>query len=321
MHPTMLDFLRRMEAADKMESARSYAKALRQYSVWLESRSLDPLKVTAENLTAFQVHLSEYKKEDGEPLAPTTQRTRMAEVLGYYRFLERRGLIVGNPARKIRLSKMSIRSTPKDYLELQEATALVQTQAKRILEHSEGSYLRAIENRNLVMVCIALATGRRSSSLCSLKTEWLDTRRNELRIEREKGVVGRVLPVAGWAIDVSKMYLKESRPRLLVGRLDEDWLFPGNRNQHVAPVSFAAGLQRLFKQTVEENPDLEDLAEKRISPHCLRVSFATLLFTNGCNIRSVNELMLHRKLSTTARYTPIPLDDLRRVCRRAHPRA
>jgi site-specific recombinase XerD len=63
-----------------------------------------------------------------------------------------------------------------------------------------------------------------------------------------------------------------------------------------------------------------ELPGKRITWHSLRVSFATLLFANGCDIRSVNELLLHRLLSTTAQYTPIPVDDLRQVCRMAHPR-
>jgi integrase/recombinase XerD len=72
---------------------------------------------------------------------------------------------------------------------------------------------------------------------------------------------------------------------------------------------------------VAENPDLQELPGKHITWQSLRVSFATLLFANGCAIRSVNELMLHRSLSSTARYTPIPVEDLRQVCRTAHPRA
>jgi integrase/recombinase XerC/integrase/recombinase XerD len=51
------------------------------------------------------------------------------------------------------------------------------------------------------------------------------------------------------------------------------------------------------------------------------VSFATLLFQGGANIRSINELMLHASLTTTGRYTPIPISDLRRVLLTAHPRA
>lgn len=60
-------------------------------------------------------------------------------------------------------------------------------------------------------------------------------------------------------------------------------------------------LRELLQQTISENPDLDELPAKRITWHSLRVSFATLLFSNGCDIRNVNELLLHRCLSTTAR--------------------
>jgi site-specific recombinase XerD len=66
---------------------------------------------------------------------------------------------------------------------------------------------------------------------------------------------------------------------------------------------------------------LTELPNKRISTHSLRVSFAKLMHDHGCNIRSLNELMLHRSLNTTAAYTPITVDDLRRAVLPCHPRA
>jgi integrase/recombinase XerD len=89
----------------------------------------------------------------------------------------------------------------------------------------------------------------------------------------------------------------------------------------VSGSSFCNILEITHQQTVRENPDLKELAEKHLTPHSLRVSFATLLFQGGCNIRSINELMDHKSLTTTACYTPLHIDDLRRACQRAHPRA
>jgi site-specific recombinase XerD len=130
-----------------------------------------------------------------------------------------------------------------------------------------------------------------------------------------------VLPVAGWAITVVASYLCDARPILARGH-DSPHLFlnlPGT-----GPITREAlrwMLEQLLARTLRENPDLTDLPGKHITWHSLRVSFATLLFSNGCDIRSVNELLLHRRLSTTARYTPIPVEDLRQVFRIAHPRA
>ncbi|MCK6472897.1 MAG: tyrosine-type recombinase/integrase, partial [Planctomycetes bacterium] len=99
-----------------------------------------------------------------------------------------------------------------------------------------------------------------------------------------------------------------------------DRLFVSKRNGSLSHQVNEA-LFALHAQTVAENPDLTELADKTLTPHGLRVTFAKLLFNGGCNLRSVNELMLHDRLSTTARYTPIHLEELRSTCRTAHPRA
>ena len=321
MHQTVLDFIRALEEQGRHGSVESYELALRLFDGWLERQGLDPLRATADHLRAYQRWLAdEYRKENGQPLLKSTQVTRLTPVLSYYRWMEQRGLILASPGRKIKLPRLPRRQTPKDFLDLQEATALVQTQARKVLACPEGSRKWAEEQRDLAIVCLALATGRRRESLLTLTVPDLDIQRRELRVEWEKGMAGRVLPVAKWAVDVCEIYLGAARKRLLEGREDKNWLFPGSMNERVAGESFRGMLKRLHRRAAEENPDLDGFGEKDLSPHCLRVSFATLLFRGGCNIRSINELMLHRSLSTTARYTPIPLEDLRRACRLAHPR-
>jgi site-specific recombinase XerD len=208
----------------------------------------------------------------------------------------------------------------KDHLTLQEATALIQTQAALAAER-RGPIRQAIEIRNLAILAIALATGRRVQGLVNLRMDQVDLERNELRVEHEKGHTGRVLPVADWAMATVRRYLTEARPVLVEGA-DVPWLFISQTGPDplcTRAVSFLLAIA--VQATIERNPDLTDLPHKRISTHSLRVSFATLLFQGGCNIRSINELMLHQTLSTTARYTPIPIADLRRVLLTTHPRA
>ena len=129
------------------------------------------------------------------------------------------------------------------------------------------------------------------------------------------------MPVADWTVNVCALYIREARPLLLRGRRDRGYLFPGSKRDTVSPCTFYGILKRLHGRAAEENADLENFGAKRLSPHGLRVTTATLLFRGGCDIRSINEILLHENLSTTARYTPIPQDDLRRAVRHAHPRA
>lgn len=239
---------------------------------------------------------------------------------GFYGWLVDRGHLVADPARHLGIRVVASRVVVTEHLTLQEATALIQTQASLLTARRPGSASYASDLRNLAALCLTLATGRRMGGVLGMTVAQVDLGRKEIRVEREKGHVGRVLPVAGWAMAVIALYLMEARPLLTRGH-DTPWLFVNLAGTGPADkMTLASMLKRLLVEVQRQNPDLTDLPGKRITWHSLRVSFATLLFQNGADIRSVNELLLHRDLSTTAKYTPVPVEDLRQVFRSAHPR-
>ncbi len=324
LHPTMTDFLKSLHREGRANTARTYTRGLQNLADWLAVHELDALKVTLENLEEFQRYLAEdYRAAEGkrQALARITQGTRLAAVKSFYAWLYRRGVTLMDPARKIKSPWVRRSNVCRDHLSQQEATAIVQTQAKVVAERATGSMRWAIELRNLAMLCLAIATGRRCTSLLTLKVEHLDFERNEVRVEWEKGKVGRVLPCVEWAMAAAQGYVQRARSVILAGRDDAGWLFVGEH----APTVFSAYLGRVLvrvqRRAAEENPDLEGLADKKLVAHSIRTTFATMLFLNGANIRFVNELLLHERMSTTAIYTPLELDDLRRALRTAHPRA
>ena len=322
LHPVMLDYLDGVFLRGRDRTAVTISEALSQYQIWLNQRQLDPLRVTGEQMESYQDFLmTTYRTARGQPLARSTVSMRITFIRGWYAWLLDRGHLVVDPSRHLGVRVPESRVVVKEYLTLQEATALVQTQAARVAACRQGTMGRVNELRTLAAVCLTLATGRRVSGVCGLTVAQVDLDRNELRVEREKGQIGRVLPVAAWAMEVVRWYLTEARSVLVRGH-DVPWLFvdlAGSAPAHRA--AFNTVLHRLVQATIAANPDLTDLPAKQISWHSLRVSFATLLFQNGCDIRSVNELLLHSCLSTTAKYTPVPVEDLRQVFRTAHPRA
>jgi len=322
LHPLMQDYCDSLILRNRERTAVSIAEALKLFLTWVEPQGLDPLRMTSAHLEAYQHHLvAVYRTAAGQPMARSTVAGRINSLKAWYRWLTDRDHLLVDPARGLGLRVPISRVVRTEHLTLQEAMALVQTQAARVTRCRVGTMGRVNEMRNLAAVCLALATGRRVGGICALTVAQVDCDRRELRVEAEKGQMGRVLPVAGWAIDTLRWYLAEARPVLTRGH-DVPWLFVNLRgdgpitDNHLWDI-----LHRLVQATIAANPDLTELPSKRISWHSLRVSFATLLFANGCDIRSVNELMLHRSLSTTAKYTPIPVEDLRQVFRTAHPRA
>jgi site-specific recombinase XerD len=313
-----LDYLR---ARGRARSCGDVALVLNQYVGFLARRSRTPATATTEDAEAYRALLTTPAATiAGTILAVTTQATRLGIVRSFHRFLKRRGLAMANPAAALQLPRLDQRRVRKDFLTLQEAQAMLTTAAADIDALPHGSKTWATAMRDLAMLALAIATARRSAGLCHLLVSDLHVEQQGLRVSREKGFAGRVLPVVPWAVAVVQAYRDTARP-VLLGSRTSPWLFVGQRAERIGQRTWDAIVRRVHHDTVAACPDLTDLPGKIVSTHSLRVTTARLLFLGGCPIRVINELLLHRRLSTTAAYTPLNLDELRRAMVAAHPRA
>ncbi|MBA2480022.1 MAG: tyrosine-type recombinase/integrase [Planctomycetes bacterium] len=317
-------FLDALRANGKDSTARTYGDYLRSFERWLVLTRGDLMHATTDQLAGYQLWLAkDHSPRLNATRSRSTQGTAVIVVKSLYKWLRKRGFLVHDPAAALvpprGPTSLTVR---KDHLTLQEATALIQTQAAMIQECDPERFPgnHALQIRNLALLSLALATGRRVHGLVGLRLEDVDLERDEIRVVREKGRTGRVLPVARWAMATVQRYVSEVRSTMLDGR-ESPWLFVSHYADVLCTRAVGYVLKVAVTETIHRNPDLVELRDKRISTHSLRVSFATLLFQGGANIRSINELMLHASLTTTGRYTPIPISDLRRVLLAAHPRA
>jgi integrase/recombinase XerD len=132
-----------------------------------------------------------------------------------------------------------------------------------------------------------------------------------LRIEHGKGNTKRVVPLTQSAIAALKLYLEEAR----------------------AMFAQEAGQVRLFVSTRSGGPlDDDDIVRivakaanragirKHVTPHTLRHTCATHLLKGRADIRQIQKLLGHRRLSSTEVYTRVELSDLHEVIARCHPR-
>ncbi len=321
LHSTITAFLDHLRLAGRATTADSYGFHLAKVDQWLRARGLTPLTLTTDDLRAYQRHLAEDERgRGGRLLAKTTQSTRLAIIKSFGAWMQRRGERISDPADDLQLPRIPINPVRRDHLTIQEVTALLQTLAAEATRFPDGCHRWATAVRDLALLSLAIASGRRRTGMRDLTLAQLDLAKAEVRVEREKGMTGRVLPIAAWATVVLRTYVERSRP-VLCWQADNPFLFVGEDGPQLGTNTLAGIIERAHAATVAANLDLIDLADKHLTPHSLRVTFASLLFHGGANIRTINELMLHRQLGVTARYVPVDVDDLRRACATAHPRA
>lgn len=281
LHPVMESYLAYLILRGRRLTAESRRTCFRDFMPWLTANSIDPLRATSEQLQAYQRHLADtYRTVDGRQLCRASQQTRLCGVNAWYRWMEDRSRITVDPTRLLRLRVPRPPVVYYDPLTPHEATAVVRTQAGVITAEAHGSHRWAMEVRNLAMLSIALATGRWRSGIIKLRVEQVDG--------TKCATVGGVLPATSWAMDVVRIYLREARP-LLVADASVPWLFTHrSRTKPISSTAILYALRVIIERTVAANPDLEELACKRVRWQIFQVSTATPLFANGGHIPLIN---------------------------------
>jgi integrase/recombinase XerD len=130
------------------------------------------------------------------------------------------------------------------------------------------------------------ATGLRVSECCHLISDDIDSKRMVVRVQQGKGKKDRYVPLSPRLLDALRQYWKAAHPRT--------WLFEGA--QAGQPISRSA-VERWFAPACEKAG-----LSKPVTPHTLRHSFATHLLEAGTDLRTIQILLGHRSLGTTAIY-------------------
>lgn len=141
-----------------------------------------------------------------------------------------------------------------------------------------------IKHRTILTTCYA--SGLRISEAVSLKLTHIDSQRMVIRVEQGKGQKDRYTLLSPKLLEMFRNWWRVERP--------EEWLFPGGRpGTHIGKHTVEAACQKAHRLCGIPKP---------ITPHSLRHAFATHLLESGTDVRTIQLLMGHRGLSTTARY-------------------
>lgn len=234
----------------------------------------------------------------------TSIARKLASLRTFFQFLVREGVLETNPAKLVATPRIE-RKLPS-HLSMEDAVRFIETPD---LNTDLGKRDRAILE-------FLYATGVRVGELVGLNLTDIDFREKLVRVtgKRKKQ---RILPFGEPALQALMFYLNETRPIFLnncpPAERDENAVFLNYQGTRITTRSVGRMVDKYIKICAEINRD--------ISPHSLRHSFATHLLDSGADLRDIQELLGHARLSTTQIYTQVSMEKLIEVYDKAHPKA
>jgi integrase/recombinase XerD len=158
--------------------------------------------------------------------------------------------------------------------------------------------VQSIKQRAILTTCYA--AGLRISEAVHLKPTAIDSQRMVIRVEQGKGQKDRYVMLSPKLLDTLRSYWRAVRP--------EEWLFPGD---HPGQPITTSAVELACKSARRVGG-----ITKPVTPHCLRHAFAVHLLESGTDVRTIQLLLGHRSLATTARYLRIATS---KVCSTSSP--
>ena len=294
MHPNVVAFLDhlRTERNSSPHTIRGYQEDLELFCGFLaeaHDHEVDPTEADARRLRRYSAWLS------GRGYAPSTVARRLASLRSFFRYHRRRGVVTTDPAGGLRNPKQ-----PKRLPRLLRIEEVI-----RLLDAIHGNDPLGVRDR--AMFETLYGGGLRVSELVGLDLVDLDLEQELVRV-RGKGRRERLAPIGRMAATCVGSWLAVRQPN----SPEEQAVYLNRYGTRLSTRSVGRLLEEYLAGS-GLNPGA--------SPHTLRHSFATHLLDRGADLRSVQELLGHRKLTTTQIYTHVSQERMLEAYQEAHPRA
>lgn len=289
MKDSAAEFLRYLDVqrGASRHTLRGYAADLAEFRAFLSHEDAGDLAdADARAVRAWLAWLHERK------LAKSSIARKLATLRSCFRYLARTGRVEINPARQVRSPRLPKRLP--SFLPKDESKDLLDTDAER----SPAGL------RDHALLELLYATGLRVSECCGLDLDDVDRRGGSVRV-MGKGGKERVVPAGDAALAALEAWL-------LVRGEGRGALFTNARGGRLGSRSVLRIVRRRARGAG---------IDRRVTPHTLRHTFATHMLGEGADLRLIQELLGHSRLTTTQRYTHVSPEHLMKVYDAAHPRA
>jgi len=278
----------------------SYRNDLIQFFNYLKLyRILKDDKIEDVDRSVMRKYIVYLKKSD---YSARSISRKISTVRSFFKFCLREGIIKVNPT--INLITPKIDKKLPYFLYLQEVNKLIETPLKNTI----------FGIRDRAILELLYGTGIRVGELVNLNICNIDLYEKTI-IVFGKGSKERILPLGNPSIRAIQEYLTSRNlfeKKLFVNKNDLEALFLNRLGGRLTTRSIRRIIIKYMKMAG---------LNKKISPHVLRHSFATHLLGGGADLRSVQELLGHKSLSTTQIYTHITKERLKTIYKKSHPRA
>lgn len=251
-----------------------------------------------DHLTIREYMASLYEKKKKK----SSIHRKVASLRTFFRYLCREGVMEMNPAKLV--ASPRVERTLPNHLTIEQMVRFIETPDTETL----------LGKRDRAMLELLYASGLRVSEMVGLNLTDIDFTNQTVRV-KGKGRKERIVPFGSHALTALQDYLAV-RGELLIEA--------GPENADPATLFFNYQGTRITTRSVGRMVDkyVKVCAEiQHISPHSLRHSFATHLLDAGADLRAIQEMLGHARLSTTQKYTHVSTDKLMEVYDKAHPKA
>ena len=233
----------------------------------------------------------------------TSVARKLASLRTFFQFLVREGKLESNPAKQVATPKIE-RKLP-NHLSIEDAVRFIET----------PDVNTDLGRRDRAMIEFLYATGIRVGELVGVDLADVDFREKMVRVtgKRKKQ---RIVPFGEPALQAVLLYLEATRGTFMSNcpetMRDPQALFLNYQGTRITTRSVG----RMIDKYIKLCSDIHD-----ISPHSLRHTFATHLLDQGADLRDIQELLGHARLTTTQIYTQVSMEKMIEVYDKAHPKA
>jgi len=286
---SFLEYLR-VERNLAINTQKSYRYDLNQFLQFWSSVPEDEQKYLSPRqiIERYLVNLF-YNKIDKSSIA-----RKFSCFKSFERFLKKDGIDL-----ELKLTRPKLDKKLPIYLSIEEITHLLDTV-------QEDDLPSRYPIRDKAMLELMYATGVRCSELINIKLGDIDSSNKTIRIIG-KGNRERLVLFGKKAYERLQHYIQEERNNI---SNNSPYLFLNHRGEQITSRS----VQRIFEMFRKFLK-----LERKITPHKIRHSFATHMLNQGVGLRVVQELLGHKTISSTEKYTHVSLEDLSRLCNNINP--